>query len=158
MELKAREEAFCRAYAELYNGTRAALKAGYGRRRDGTQSEKSAGQAAWKLLKREEIQDRVNELLSSSANEAGATKLYIAQRLKEVADRCLQEVKPEMVWSDVERKLVETGEFTFNARDAVGALKVLADIQGMCKETKTLDLGGRVSIVNDIPRGGADGG
>ena len=63
-----------------------------------------------------------------------------------------------MIWSDAERKLVETGDFTFNARDAIGALKVLADIQGMSKETKVLDFASPVSIINDIPRGGTDGG
>ena len=70
----------------------------------------------------------------------------------------MQDIKPEMVWSGAERKLVETGEYVFNARDAVSALKVLADIQGMSKETKVLDFASPVSIINDIPRGGTNGG
>lgn len=158
MELKPKEEAFCRAYAEKYNGTKAALIAGYGKAKDGTQNEKSAAQAATRLLKKEEIKHRVEELLSNSANEAGATTLYIAQQLKEVVDRCMQDIKPEMAWNGETRELEETGFYTFNARDAVGALKVLADIQGMSRETKVLDFASPVSIVNDIPRGGANGG
>lgn len=156
--LTAREELFCRKYAELYNGTEAALASGYGRRRDGSISRKSAEQAAWKLRKRPEIKARISELMLDCANEAGATPAYIAQKLKEVADRCMQEIKPEYVWDGGERRLVETGDYTFNARDAVNALKALADIQGMARETRVLDFGGRVTIINDIPRGGTDGG
>ena len=156
--LKPREEVFCKAYAETYNRTKAALAAGYGMRKDGTQNRKSAAEKGYRLMKEPHIKARIDEILNDSANEAGATKLYITQQLKCVVDRCMQDIKPEMVWDGAERKLVETGEFVFNARDAVGALKVLADIQGMSRETKVLDFASPVSIVNDIPRGRPNGG
>lgn len=156
--LKPREELFCKKFAETYNRTEAALAAGYGKRKDGTQNRKSAAEKGYRLLKVPEIKARVDEILNDSANEAGATTLYITQQLKTVVDRCMQDIKPEMVWSGAERKLVETGEYVFNARDAVSALKVLADIQGMSKETKVLDFASPVSIINDIPRGGTNGG
>lgn len=156
-ELKPREELFCRKFAELYNGTEAALAVGYGKRRDGSVSRKSAEAAAYKLRKRPEIKARISELMLDCANEAGATPIYIAQKLKEVADRCMQEVKPELVWDGSERKMVETGDYTFNARDAIGALKVLADIQGLNKTVKDFDVGATVKIINDIPKGGGDG-
>ena len=155
--LSPREELFCRKYAELYNGTEAALAVGYGKRKDGTINKKSAEQAAWKLRKRPEVKERIAELMLDCANEAGATPIYITQKLKEVADRCLQEIKPEMAWDGNERKLVETGEYTFNARDAVSALKVLADIQGLAKISKEVDVVSKVTIINDIPKDGADG-
>lgn len=155
--LTERDEMFCRKFAESYNGTQAAIDVGYGKKKDGTVSRKSAENAAYKLRKRPEIRARIAEIMNDSANEAGATPVYIAQKLKEVADRCLQEVKPELAWDGSERKLVETGNYVFNARDAIGALKVLADIQGMAKSGKEIEATQTVTIVNDIPKGGADG-
>ena len=46
----------------------------------------------------------------------------------------MQEIKPEMAWDAEKRALSETGNYTFNARDAVAALKVLAEVQGMKSE------------------------
>ena len=152
--LSPREELFCRKYAELYNGTEAALAVGYGKRKDGTINKKSAEQAAWKLRKRPEVKERIAELMLDCANEAGATPIYITQKLKEVADRCLQEVRPEMAWDGNERKLVETGEYTFNARDAVSALKVLADIQGLAKETKRIEGGVEIILPEEVAQYG----
>lgn len=155
--LSEREELFCRKFAECYNATQAALDVGYGRKKDGIVNRKSAENAGYKLRKKPEVRERIAQLLSDCANEAGATPIYIAQKLKEITDRCLQEVKPEMVWNGAERKLVESGEYVFNARDAVNALKVLADIQGLAKSGKEADVVSKVTIINDIPKDGANG-
>lgn len=119
-KLSMKEQAFCKAYAGSYNRIKAAAFAGYGRRRDGSTNLKSAKQAAWRLLKRPEVKACVEALLVDSANQAGATKYYIVLRLKEVADRCLQQVSPEGA---------EDCRFAFKPHDAISALKVLADIQ-----------------------------
>lgn len=132
--LSERELLFCREYARCYNGTQAAKAVGYGTRKDGSYNEKSARQAAYRLLKREDIKAEIDRLLKNAANESGATPLYITEQLKAVADRCMQEVKPELAFDAGERKMVETGDYVFNARDAVSALKALADIQGLKSE------------------------
>lgn len=152
--LTEREDMFCRKFAEIYNGTQAAIDVGYGKKKDGTVSRKSAENAAYKLRKRPEIRARIAEIMNDSANEAGATPVYIAQKLKEVADRCLQEVKPELAWDGSERKLVETGNYVFNARDAIGALKVLADIQGLAKETKRIEGGLEITLPEEVAQYG----
>lgn len=152
--LTEREELFCRRFAECYNATQAALDVGYGRRKDGTENRKSAENAGYKLRKKPEVRERIAQLMSDCANEAGATPIYIAQKLKEITDRCLQEVKPEMVWNGAERKLVESGEYVFNARDAVNALKVLADIQGLAKETKRIEGGLEVTLPEEVAQYG----
>ena len=152
--LSEREELFCRKFAECYNATQAALDVGYGRKKDGTVNRKSAENAGYKLRKKPEVRERIAQLMSDCANEAGATPIYIAQKLKEITDRCLQEVKPEMVWSGAERKLVESGDYVFNARDAVNALKVLADIQGLAKETKRIEGGLEVTLPEEVAQYG----
>lgn len=152
--LSEREELFCRKFAECYNATQAALDVGYGRKKDGTVNRKSAENAGYKLRKKPEVRERIAQLMSDCANEAGATPIYIAQKLKEITDRCLQEVKPEMVWNGAERKLVESGEYVFNARDAVNALKVLADIQGLAKETKRIEGGLEVTLPEEVAQYG----
>lgn len=132
--LSERDLLFCREYARCYNGTQAAKAAGYGVRKDGSYNEKSARQAAYRRLKREDIKAEIDRLLKNAANESGATPLYITEQLKAIADRCMQEVSPELVFDSGERKMVETGDYVFNARDAVSALKALADIQGLKSE------------------------
>ena len=135
--LTAQEELFCLAYCEYYNQTKAAIESGYGKKRDGTINERSAAQQGYRLMQNELIKARINEIMCNSANEVGATRYYIAKRLKETADRCLQEVKPEMVWNPEDRCMEATGEYVFNSRDAVSALKTLAEILGM----KTMRIG-----------------
>lgn len=134
--LTEREERYCREYCYCYNKTKAAILAGYGRRKDGTINEASAAVQGCKLHKRPEIRGRIEEITSNAASEAGATPFYVAKKLKATADRCLQEVKPKMAFNPQTKRLEETGEFVFNATGAVRALKVLADINGMCRETK----------------------
>lgn len=131
--LSERELIYCREYARSYKGASAATAAGYGMGKNGY-NEKSARQAAYRLMQRPEIRAEIDRILKNAANESGATPLYIAEQLKSVADRCMQEVKPELVFDPQERRMVETGDYVFNARDAVSALKALADIQGLKSE------------------------
>ena len=145
--LTEKEELFCRYWAETFNRTEAAVRAGYGKRRDGTINRSSAAVKGCKLYGRPEIRARCEEIAQDAANEAGATRLFIAQRAKEVVERCMQKV-PEYVWKDGE--LVQTENVTFNASGAVQALKLLADMQGMCKETKELSGGVELTLAPDL--------
>lgn len=137
--LTAQEDLFCLAFCEHYNQTKAAIESGYGKKRDGTINERSAAQQGYRLMQNELIKARINEIMCNSANEVGATRYYIAKKLKETADRCLQDIKPKMEWNPEEKCMEETGEFTFNAHGAVNALKTLAEIQGM--KTNTVRIG-----------------
>jgi len=136
-----RLEVFCRAYARTYNQTEAAVAAGYGVGKDGQVNRRSAAVAAVKLMKDEWVQNRIDELMTSAANEVGATPMFIAEQLKEVVDRCMTET-PVRIWDGEARQWIDTGEKTFNASGAVKALNVLADIQGLKKQTADVNLGG----------------
>lgn len=155
--LTEQEEAFCRAFARSYNRTEAAVEAGYGKKKDGSVSEKSASQQGWRLYNHPLIKARIDEIMSHAADEAGATKFFITSKLKEVVERSLADVKPILEFGP-SGKLEETGEYRFDSKGANAALSTLADIQGMKRETRELDIGGRVEIIDDIKGGGDDGG
>lgn len=154
--LTEREEKFCREFCYCYNKTRAAILAGYGRRKDGTINEKSAAVMGCKLSKQPEIQARIEEISRNAALEAGATPLYVAKKLKVTADRCLQEVKPKLEFNHQTHRLEETGEFVFNATGAARALKILADINGMCRPKEDGGDGKPLEISLRVIEGKAD--
>lgn len=141
------EELFCRYYAETYNLTEAAVRAGYGKRKDGSSNRASAAVQGCKLYKRPEVSARCIEITSDAANESGATKYYIAQRTKEVVERCMQKM-PQYVWCG--DHLEKTDNTVFNANGAIRALKLLADMQGMCKETKELSGGVELTLAPEL--------
>lgn len=75
-------ERFCREYLVDYNGTRAALRAGY--------KEKSAYAIAGQNLNKLEIQKRIAELRKTAAHEYNITKEALMQTLMEIAGTRLE--------------------------------------------------------------------
>lgn len=144
--LKEKEEIFCVEFAKTYNKTEAAIKAGYGKKKDGSVNRRSAAVAACRLMEKPLVKARVGELFSDAVNNAGATPLYIAAALKTVSERCLQEITPKREWDSENKCWKESGVFQFNASGATGALKVLADMQGLCKNTTDMQSDSEVSM------------
>ncbi len=125
--LNRKQQAFISEYIKDKNGTQAAIRAGY--------SKKTACEQAYKLLRKPQIRDEINGLLSEIAEKNKVTAEYVIGSLKEVADRCMQS-KPVMVFDPVEKAMVqkteedpETGEsvglYEFDSMGANGALKLL---------------------------------
>ena len=75
--LNKREEAFCKHYSAIGIAGKAAIAAGY--------SKNSAGQIGFKLLKKDEIQNRLKELDTELFAEVGITKRNIMKTLSEIA-------------------------------------------------------------------------
>lgn len=78
-----RHEAFCHAYCtelngRLYNGTHAAIKAGY--------SEKTAAQQASRLLKDVKIKTRIDELKSEYLNKLEIDALWVLGKYKKIIE------------------------------------------------------------------------
>jgi len=78
-----RREMFCQYYiteidGKLYNGTKAAMKAGY--------SEKTAYSQANRLLKNDEVKSRIAELKQEVMDELGIDKLYVLSKYKKIVD------------------------------------------------------------------------
>jgi len=74
-----RHESFCLHYMSTMNGSQAALAAGYSAR-----NPKNAHITAWTLLKREDVQARLEELRKATADEAIMSVIEIKQVLSQI--------------------------------------------------------------------------
>ena len=109
-------ELFCREYIIDYNGTQAAIRAGY--------SERGACQTASRLLSDVKLLSRVRELQAEQVERLAVTADSVVLRLLEVYERCMQ-AKPVMQWDKEAKEYVETGEYVFDSKGALGALDLL---------------------------------
>jgi len=75
--LTKKRELFCYHYAEHWNGTKAAIQAGF--------SKKSAGATADDLLKIPEIQARIGEIRLNVEESCGISKMMIVNEHKKIA-------------------------------------------------------------------------
>lgn len=121
--MTAKMERFCQEYVIDYNGTEAAVRAGY--------SGKRAAAQASTLLKREDVMERVAELQKEQAKRLGLSADRVIMELWEIYSRCMQ-ARPVMIWdSDRHAYVPSDGEFTFDANGAVKAIKLIGEHIGM---------------------------
>ena len=85
--LKGKVERFCQEYIIDYNGKRAAIRAEY--------AEASAKQQAYRLLQREEVQERIRELQAEQIKRMGVSQDYVLAQLLDVY-RCCRGTRPLM--------------------------------------------------------------
>lgn len=83
-ELTHRQEAFVREYVKDYNGTQAAIRAGY--------SEVTAGQAASRLLKFRKIATAIRFAKQDLLDKSTVDRQWILERLMRVADTQMSDV------------------------------------------------------------------
>lgn len=131
--LSAKQERFCAEYIVDYNGTRAAIRAGY--------SEASAATQASRMLKNDEVSARVREL----------QKIYNETHCYADKERVLAEAwellaaasaaKPVTEWDYSEHKYVETGEYAIDGKTAAKALELIAKLGGMIKDKVAVEPG-----------------
>lgn len=126
-------ERFCQEYVIDYNGTEAAVRAGYSDRR-------AAAQAST-LLKRGDIMERIAELQKEQAQRLGLSADRVVMELWEIYSRCMQ-AAPVMEWNAATHSYEPSdAEYTFDANGAVKALKLIGEHIGMWnrKELKLTD-------------------
>lgn len=133
MALSAKIERFCAEYIVDFNGTRAAIRAGY--------AEKSAAQQASRLLKNDEVSARVRELLEIYNKEhCYAEKDRVLAEAWEILS-IAKEAKPVMVWSSDRHEYVETGEYQIDGKTAVRTLELIGKLCGMVKDKVSVEPG-----------------
>ncbi len=115
-KLTAQQELFCQEYIVDYNGTQAAIRAGY--------SEKTADVQAVRLLRNVKVLSRVRAIQKERLEKLAVTQESVILKLLEIYDRCMQ-AKPVMEWDYNEREYVATGEYTFDSRGALNALEMI---------------------------------
>lgn len=82
-KLSSKQEAFCREYIVDFNGTQAAIRAGY--------SEKTANRIASQILSKLDIQERIAELIEVRNKRVDLNADWVLMSAKRVFDRCMQE-------------------------------------------------------------------
>ena len=111
-----RYERFCQEYIIDYNGTKAAIRAGY--------SEASARKQGSRLLTNVDILARVRELQHEQVERLAVTQDFVVLQLMETYQRCLEET-PVLKFDPDTGQMEETGKFQFDSKGALRALELL---------------------------------
>lgn len=125
--LRPRERKFVQEYLKDMNGTKAAIRAGYGAR--------SAASQASRMLRRAAVQEYRDALLQEAFESIGVTKHSLAAETWDVYRRCCQK-EPVLEWDSEAREWVESGEWKFDAKGALRALALLCDMLPDVRETE----------------------
>ena len=138
-------------YVIDYNGTKAAIRAGY--------SEASARQHSVKLLSNASILARVRELQKEQVERLAVSQDYVVLQLLETYQRCLEET-PVLKFDPCTGQMEETGKYQFDSKGALRALELLGKHLGMYNDklqvTQKVDTGQLENVLNQL-RGGSGG-
>lgn len=151
VELKRQQELFCQEYIVDYNGTQAAIRAGY--------KETSARKQASRLLTNEDILARVHELQKEQLNRLAVSQDYVVLQLLETY-KCCREPSPVMQYDPSTGGMVETGMYQFDSKGALRALELMGKHLGMFSDKVHLSGGlntGQLSNVLAQLRGDSSG-
>lgn len=106
-ELTPKQKLFAREWIVDFNGTRAAIRAGY--------SEKTAAQTASRLMKLPEVRAYRDELMKQKFDELGITRHSLAVEVYEMMQKC-KGGTPHMVWDSNIRDYVPDGTWEQNEK------------------------------------------
>lgn len=128
--LNDKQDAFCTEYIVDLHVTNSTIRAGY--------SKKTAYSIGSELLKKPEIQSRIQELMSIRAKKVEINANYILKNIIEIGERCME--KTAVMYFDKEKKqylqdtvmvknedgsLTEEGIWKFDANGALKAQELL---------------------------------
>ncbi len=120
-ELKPRERNFILKYRELRRQGDAARAVGY--------PEKSADVQSSRLMQREDIREIIKLLDLRDFERAGITDKSLVLTLNEIIERCMQQ-KPVERFNRETGETEILGEYEFDAKNAIAAIKEIKDILG----------------------------
>lgn len=145
--MTAKQERFCSEYIIDYNGTQAAIRAGY--------SEKNAATQAGRMLRNAEVLARVRELQRQQVERLAVSADFVVLRLLDTLEKCS---KPVPV---LDASGNPTGEYIFDSKGALRALELLGKHLGMfedrLKVSGQLNTGKLDSILEQLHGGGGSG-
>lgn len=126
---------FCLEYVKDFNGTRAAIRAGY--------AESGAHVQASRLLKQPKIQEELQRLIDERSEETKIDAAYVLRQAVKIHERCMQEIRP---FTDRKGRQLysEDGEplFVFDARGAAKGLELVGKHVGVQAFKEQLGLSG----------------
>lgn len=139
--LSGKHERFCQEYTIDYNGTQAAIRAGY--------AQDSAKQQAFRLLQREDVKARIRELQSEQVERLSITSDFVVLELLDTYKSC-REATPVMEWDYLAKEMVETGKYQFDSKGALRALEMIGKHIGMFEKKSAQFAGSEKSNLLDM--------
>ena len=107
----------------------AAIRAGYGRSRDGKVNRRSAATAASRILAKEEVAEYRALRAERTFEEHGLSRDTVMSEAVKVYRRCMQ-AEPVMQWNPDTKEWEESGEFRFDSKGALKALELMGEHVG----------------------------
>ncbi len=124
-EMRAKERHFCEQYILDYNGTQAAIRAGY--------PEKSAAKKASGLLHRPEILAAIRELQKERSKRLCVDADFVMAETLDLLKKC-KAATPVTAWDYTRHEMVETGEYQLDSKGACKCLELLGKMVGIGTE------------------------
>ncbi len=138
--LKRRERLFCEEYMRTGKKREAAIFAGF--------SEKSAANAATRLLKNDECLAYIRDIQKRAREELQIDDNWAVLRAIDVYQRCMSAV-PVMEWDYSDHKMKPTGEYTFDSKGALKALELIKSLLGLGEEDSS-KLHEAITFIEDL--------
>lgn len=125
---------FVEEYCVDLNHKQAAIRAG--------ERSERAGARGRNLLRKQEIQQAIDVRLAELSKQSVVNAEYVRSRLKEVVERCMQQVPvmEKIRGEGGKTELAPTGEYKFDAGGANKALELLGKHLGMFSEHTTITI------------------
>lgn len=117
-----KHETFCQEYIVDYNGTQAAIRAGY--------SKKTAGVQASKLLKNANILARIRELQEERMTQLSLDQNFVVLQIVDTIQQC-KGGYPVKTLNPKTGKYEEIGMYQFDSRGTLKGLELLGTHLGM---------------------------
>lgn len=146
--LTPKERRFVWEYEMDWNGTQAAVRAGY--------SERSAAVTASRLLKKANVAAYARARQRDQFEALNINRETLAVKMVEVLQKCM-EGTPHLVWDGDEHEYVPDGTYMFDSKGANSALKMLGDSIGMFQQN--INHSGGIGIekyLESLEQNGAD--
>lgn len=138
--LNKKQKIFTEEYLKDLNGAAAARRAGY--------SEKSARDKAHRLLTESKVREEIQKNMDDRSQRVKIDADYVLSTIKDTVERCRQ-AEPVMEWDPIEKTMVPTGEWKFDANAVLKGCDMLGKHIKLWGDAPKVDLNINLSTVSD---------
>jgi phage terminase small subunit len=124
--LSVKQKRFVEELDQDGNGTQAAIRSGF----TPGKNNKSAAVAASRMLRNDKVLAYRHARAREIYKNLGISRETVSTKLIGIYNRCMQ-AEPYLEWDSEEHAYVQKGQFIFDAKNALKALELIGDSQGM---------------------------
>jgi len=139
-DLPPKQQIFAEEYLKDLNGTGAAKRAGY--------SEKSARDIAHELMEKPEVRETIQKNMDERSKRTKIDADYVLSTIKDTVERCRQ-AEPVMEWDPIEKSMVPTGEYKFDATNVLKGCDMLGKHIKLWSDAPKVDLNINLTTLSD---------